>query len=260
MGETLDKLEVFRPEGLASRILGMGDIVGLMKDFEQVVDEKQAERDTKKLLAGKFTLNDFLTQIKTIQSMGSFKDILDKFPLFGGGGMPEGVNVDDKQLVRIEAMIKSMTTKEREEPQKIDKSRATRIAKGSGVKPEDVTDLIGRFNMMQTMMQQIGQSPGLLGQLPGFKQLAQMRNLRNMNMDDVFGQMKGMPKMPGMGGMGGMGMPAGLQEAMAQLPRGFTPPGFQAPRPAGAKPNQQSAKDKKDKRKAQKAARKKSRR
>jgi hypothetical protein len=87
-----------------------------------------------------------------------------------------------------------------------------------------------------------------------------MRNLRNMNMDDVFGQMKGMPKMPGMGGMGGMGMPAGLQEAMAQLPRGFTPPGFQAPRPAGAKPNQQSAKDKKDKRKAQKAARKKSRR
>ena len=262
MGETLDKLEVFRPEGLASRILGMGDIVGLMKDFEQVVDEKQAERDTKKLLAGKFTLTDFLEQIKVIQKMGSFKDILDKFPLFGGGGMPEGVNVDDKQLVRIEAMIKSMTQKERDDPAKIDKSRAARIAKGSGVKDQEVTDLIGRFNMMQTMMQQIGQAPGLLGQLPGFKQLAQMRNIRNMSMDDVFGGMKGRPKMPGgMGGMGGMaGMPPELASAMQAMPRGFTPPGFAAPRGSGARPNQPSQKDKKAKRKAQKQARKKGRR
>ncbi len=249
MGETLDKLEIFRPEGLASRILGMGDIVGLMKDFEQVVDEKQAERDTKKLLAGKFTLTDFLEQIKAIQKLGSLRDIFEKFPLFGGAGMPEGINVDDKQLVRIEAMIRSMTPQERDAPSAIDASRAKRIARGSGQKPEDVTDLINRFNMMQNMMQQIGKAPGLLNQLPGFKQLSQMRQLRNMNMDDVFGQMPGMPGMGG--GMGGMaGMPA--------LPPGVFPPGFQAPRPS-ARP-QASKTDKKAKRKAQKNARKRSRR
>jgi signal recognition particle subunit SRP54 len=257
MGETLDKLEVFRPEGLASRILGMGDIVGLMKDFEQVVDEKQAERDTKKLLAGKFTLTDFLEQIKAIQKMGSLRDIMSKFPMFGGAGMPEGANVDDKQLVRIEAMIRSMTIKERETPASIDPSRANRIAKGSGVKAQEVTDLIGRFNMMQGMMQQLSAAPGLLGQLPGFKQLSQMRNLRNMNMDDVFGKMPGMPK----GGMGAMGgLPAGIPPELAsQLPPGFTLPGMGGGFRQPARP-QVTTKDKKDKRKAQKAARKKSRR
>ena len=79
-GEGLDKLETFRPEGLASRILGMGDIVGLMKDFEQVVDEKQAERDTKKLLRGQFTCEDFLDQLRMLQKVGSVKEIDEKFP------------------------------------------------------------------------------------------------------------------------------------------------------------------------------------
>jgi signal recognition particle subunit SRP54 len=248
MGETLDKLEVFRPEGLASRILGMGDIVGLMKDFEQVVDEKQAERDTKKLLAGKFTFTDFLEQIKAIQKLGSLRDLMEKFPMFGGAaqGM-EGANVDDKQLVRIEAMIRSMTQKERDFPSTIDPSRAERIARGAGVKAQEVTDLLGRFNMMQTMMQQLSSAPGLLANLPGFKQLSQMRNMRNMNMDDIFGKM-GLPK--------GGGIPPELAGA---LPPGMQlPPGFgQGPRPV-LKPI--SKVGKKDKRKAQKAARKKSRR
>ena len=85
MGETLDKLEEFRPEGLASRILGMGDIVGLVKDFEQVVDAEKAEEDALRMLKGKFDMQDFLEQIRLIQKMGSLKDLFEKLPFFGGG-------------------------------------------------------------------------------------------------------------------------------------------------------------------------------
>src|SRR5437868_11400173 len=116
MGESLDKLEEFRPEGLASRILGMGDIVGLVKDFEQVVDAEKAEEDALRMLKGKFDMQDFLDQIRMIQKMGSLKDLFEKLPFFGGG-LPEGVNLDDKELVKIEAMISSMTIKERSHPE-----------------------------------------------------------------------------------------------------------------------------------------------
>jgi len=116
MGEGLDKLEEFRPEGLASRILGMGDIVGLMKDFEGVVDAEKAEEDAVRMLKGKFDMQDFLDQIRVIQKMGSLRDLFEKMPFFPGG-LPEGVNLDDKELVRIEAMISSMTVQERSHPE-----------------------------------------------------------------------------------------------------------------------------------------------
>ena len=116
MGEPLDKLEEFRPEGLASRILGMGDIVGLVKDFEQVVDAEKAEEDALRMLKGKFDMQDFLEQIRLIQKMGSLKDLFEKLPFFPGG-LPEGVNLDDRELVKIEAMISSMTVEERTNPQ-----------------------------------------------------------------------------------------------------------------------------------------------
>ncbi|MEM6730763.1 MAG: signal recognition particle protein, partial [Myxococcota bacterium] len=133
MGESLDKLERFRPEGLASRILGMGDIVGLMEDFEQVIDEKEAERDTKKLLKGQFTLDDFLKQLRMLKKIGSVSDIYEKFPIFGDQ-LPDGAQLDDKAFVAMESLIQSMTPVEREKPTLIDKSRANRIAKGSGRK------------------------------------------------------------------------------------------------------------------------------
>jgi signal recognition particle subunit SRP54 len=99
VGETADKFEEFRADGMASRILGMGDVVGLMKDFEQVVDQKKAEEDAARMLSGDFTLEDFLAQVKTIQRMGSLKDLVEKMP--GIGGMvPPGVDLDDKELVR----------------------------------------------------------------------------------------------------------------------------------------------------------------
>src|SRR5690606_8706919 len=103
MGETLDKLEEFRAEGMASRILGMGDVVGLMQNFEEVVDQKKAEKDAERMLSGEFTLEDFLEHVRMIQKMGSLKDLVDKLPLGGmfPGGLPQDVNLDDKELVRI---------------------------------------------------------------------------------------------------------------------------------------------------------------
>ncbi len=115
MGESLDKLEEFRPEGLAAASSGMGDIVGLIKDFEEVVDEEKAEEDAVRMLKGKFDMQDFLEQIRMIQKMGSLKDLFEKMPFFGGG-LPEGVNLDDQELVKIEAMISSMTREERAQP------------------------------------------------------------------------------------------------------------------------------------------------
>ena len=94
----------------------MGDIVGLVKDFEQVVDAEKAEEDALRMLKGKFDMQDFLEQIRLIQKMGSLKDLFEKLPFFGGG-LPEGVNLDDRELTKIEAMISSMTLEERTNPQ-----------------------------------------------------------------------------------------------------------------------------------------------
>src|SRR5688572_30573292 len=168
MGEGLDKLEEFRPDGLASRILGYGDIVGLMKDFEGVVDEAKAEEDAKKLLSGNFTMRDFVEQIRTVRKMGPIKDLLEKFPIFGE--MTEQLNPDDKELQKIETLFDSMTEAERLQPSLINEGRAKRIAKGSGRTPKDVQDLIGKYTMMQQVMGSIGSNPSLLGRIPGFKQ------------------------------------------------------------------------------------------
>lgn len=268
MGETMDKLEVFRPEGLASRILGMGDIVGLVQDFEKVVDAEKAEEDAMRMLKGKFDMQDFLEQIRMIQKMGSLKDLMDKLPFFPGG-LPDDVNLDDNELVKIEAMISSMTKEERTNPtvfvatsweditnnsgRKSKRRRADynpgrvkRISKGSGRSEKEVKELLQKFGGMRQMMVQLGASSGLMGKIPGMKQFSQMKKLAGMDMGALMGGMGG--GMPG--GMGG-GMPAGL-------PPGYTMPGT----PGGGAPAQASkaqAKKLKDKRKAQKKARKKGR-
>src|SRR5229473_2758633 len=209
MGEALDKLEEFRPEGLASRILGFGDIVGLMKDFEGVVDEQKAEEDAEKILTGNFDLHDFVEQIKLVKKMGSVNDLLEKFPLFGE--LPEGITFDDKELVRVEAMIGSMTKAERKNPQIMGEERIERIAKGSGQGKQHVRGLLDRFFAMQKVMRQIGGGPGgpgmgLLSRLPGFRQLAQLKQMKGMDPQDV-ASLFGLPKemteaMPAAGGKG----------------------------------------------------------
>ncbi len=271
MGEQLDKLEEFRPEGLASRILGMGDIIGLVKDFEQVVDAEKAEEDAMRMLKGKFDMQDFLEQIKMIKGMGSLKSLMEKLPFFGGS-MPEGVNLDDRELVKIEAMINSMTREERMNPQvfvsttweefatsagknakrrKADfqADRVKRISRGSGRSETEVKELLQKFAQMRQMMVQLGASTGLMGKIPGFKQFGQMKKLANMDINALMG---------GMGGPEGMpGLPPGMMPGgMPGMPKGYTPPGTKG---AVGAPRLVDKAKAKDKRKAEKAARKKNR-
>ncbi len=173
MGEGLGDLEAFRPEGLASRILGMGDVVGLMQDFEKVVDEEKAEQDAVKMLKGQFNFNDFLEQLGMIQKMGSLQSLFEKMPFFSDM-LPAGMNIDDRELVRIEAMINSMTNAERLNPDIISESRIRRIAKGSGHSVKDVRGLLERFSMARQLMGDLGRSTGLLGQLTGMGKMGRL--------------------------------------------------------------------------------------
>ena len=290
MGESLDKLEEFRPEGLAGRILGMGDLVGLMQDFQEVVDEEQATKDAEKMLGGQFTMEDFLQQIKTIQQMGSMRDLMDKMPLGNllGADIPQEAldqAMDDRELVKVESIIHSMTRKERARPDvflidgvddstpahaKLSRrghkerkpkdpaqlaelgpeafvdSRVARVARGSGRESEDVRALISRFLAMRNMFGMLGNLMGGSGGM--FSKLPGVKQLRQM------GAMRELAKNPGAleamfgGGMPNLGLP-GAGGAGA-LPGLGAAPGV----PRGAKPPS------KDKRKKQKQARKKNRR
>ncbi len=227
MGEGIDKLEPFRPEGMAGRILGFGDVVGLMKDFQGVVDEQKAQKDAERMLQGRFSLNDFLDQIRMIKSMGPIKDIFEKLPFFPDG-MPDGVNLDDAELVKAEAIVSSMTVRERVETELFQKqpNRLRRVARGSGRSEKEVAELIERFSFMRQMMGGIGQSAGMLSKIPGMKQLAAARRLK----DAV--RMTGLEGAPGMGGLAdellqGLmagGGPGGTFGGPGGMPGGF--PGF----------------------------------
>ena len=256
VGETTDKFEEFRAEGMASRILGMGDVVGLMKDFEGVIDQKKAEEDALRMLQGEFTLDDFLGQIQTIQSMGSLNDIVDKMP--GLGGMiPPGTKLEDGELGKIVAMIRSMTKLERRDAYVMvrEPERVQRIAKGSGRKPDEVQALLHQYMMMKQMMDAMSQQGGLLnsllGAVPGGKQLQMARALKKMG--GAGGMPGGFPGMPG----GFPGMPGGFPG----MPGGFPGMGG-APKPSMTKmkPLSEAEKNaKKRQRKLERDARKKTR-
>ncbi len=210
-GETTDRLEEFRPEGMAGRVLGLGDVVGLMKDFEEVVDQKKAEEDAARMLSGEFTLEDFLQQVRMIQQMGPIKDLVEKIP--GMGGMlPAGADLDGKEFKKIEAMIQSMTRAEKRDAQLLvrEPSRATRVAGGSGTPVEAVNELVQKFVFIKQMMSNFGGNAGMLGKIPGMKNLALARNLRRAAKSGKFPQGAGMPGgFPGMPG-GFPGMPGGF--------------------------------------------------
>ena len=135
----------------------MGDIETLIEKAEAAFEEDEAEEAAQKLLEGKFTLEDFLQQMQQIKKMGPIGNLLGMMP-----GIPKevkDVEIEDSQIARLEAIIKSMTPAEREEPKMIDASRRARIANGSGMKPQDVTALVTQFNEMQKMMKQFGMAP-----------------------------------------------------------------------------------------------------
>ena len=151
VGEKLDALEPFYPERMASRILGMGDVMSLIEKAQQTFDEKQAEELEKKMRAGKMTLTDFLDQLRQMKNMGSMEDIMKMMPGMGG----KSIKVDEKALTRTEAIILSMTEKERKNPDIINFSRKKRIAAGCGLKVEDVNRLLKQFELMQKLMKQM---------------------------------------------------------------------------------------------------------
>jgi signal recognition particle subunit SRP54 len=220
LGETLDKFEEFRADGMASRVLGMGDVVGLMKDFQEVVDEKDAAEKAMKMLEGQFTLDDFLEQVRMIQKMGSMKDLIAKMP--GMGDMlPPGVDIDDGELVRVEAIIQSFTKLERRDPYALirEETRVARIAKGSGQSADQVKELVQKFLFMKQMMDGLGANLGMMGRIPGMKNVAMAKQLRKQ-----MAQGGGMPGM-GMPGMGGFGMPGMGMPGMG----GFGMPGMGMP-------------------------------
>jgi signal recognition particle subunit SRP54 len=153
-GEKLDAFEQFHPDRMAGRILGMGDMLSLIEQAEQVFEKEEAEKAAKKLVDGKFTLDDFLDQLQQLKKMGPLQNVLGMLP--GVGAQLKGAEVSDDQVKRTEAIIRSMTPAERENPQIINGSRRTRIANGSGTQVQDVNRLVKQFAEMQKMMKQFG--------------------------------------------------------------------------------------------------------
>ena len=180
MGEKLDELDFFHPDRMASRILGMGDVLSLIEKAETALDEKKARQLEEKLRKNKFDLEDLLDQMEQVQKMGSMKDILSMLP--GVNKKVKDVDVDDRQLDRMRAIIQSMTIKERRNPDIINPSRKRRIAAGCGMQVEDVNRLLNQYRQMQKMFKQFNSK--------GFK--------RKMKQFSGFGG--------GMGGMGGFPM------------------------------------------------------
>ncbi|MEE8405536.1 MAG: signal recognition particle protein [Acidimicrobiia bacterium] len=159
VGEGLDELEPFHPERMASRILGMGDVLTLIEKAESVFDEAEAEKAARKLEKGEFTLEDFLTQFQMMKSMGPLKDILAMLP--GSGSLLREVDIDDRDFKRVEAIIQSMTADERRNPKIIGGSRKRRIASGSGTKPQDVNRVLKQFVEAQKMMKTLAGGRGM---------------------------------------------------------------------------------------------------
>ncbi|OJF10433.1 signal recognition particle protein [Couchioplanes caeruleus] len=208
-GEKLEDFDVFHPDRMASRILGMGDVLTLIEQAEQAFDEDQKEKMTAKLLGGEqFTLEDFLDQLIAVRRMGPIANILGMMP--GMGQMKDQLaELDDSHFDRVTAIIRSMTPGERTNPKIINGSRRARIANGSGVTVMDVNQLLNRFADAQKMMKQMG---GMMG-LPGAGRRKATKSPKNKRKGTKGGNR------PRMGG----GMPAGFPGGMPQLPPGMDP-------------------------------------
>jgi signal recognition particle subunit SRP54 len=166
VGEKLDQFEPFVPDRLAGRILGMGDIVGLVEKAAEAVDEEEAARMERKLRTASFDFNDFLAQFKMMKKMGPLENILGMIP---GMSNVQGLSVDEKQLKRTEAIVLSMTQEERSRPDILNARRRQRIARGSGSSVTEVNDLLQRFNQMRKMMKNAGKMKRMMAQMARMK-------------------------------------------------------------------------------------------
>ncbi len=162
VGEKLDQFEVFLPDRLAGRILGMGDVVGLVEKAAEAVDEEEAARMERKLRTASFDFNDFLAQFKMMRKMGPLENILGMLP---GMSNLQGLSIDEKQLKRTEAIVLSMTNEERTRPDILNARRRQRIARGSGSTVTEVNDLLRRFEQMRKMMKSAGKMKKMMAQM-----------------------------------------------------------------------------------------------
>ncbi|MBL7183498.1 MAG: signal recognition particle protein, partial [Anaerolineae bacterium] len=170
VGEKTDALEPFYPDRLASRILGMGDVLSLIERAEATLDQEQALAVGRKLAKGEFDLEDFRQQLREIKKMGPLSQILDMIPGFSQLSQQVSPEITDQQMKRVEAIVNSMTLEERHYPRIINASRKRRIARGSGTTVQEINQLLGQFRQMQRMMKQMvsGRGPfSMLRQLGG---------------------------------------------------------------------------------------------
>ena len=170
-GEKLSDIEVFHPERMASRILGMGDVLSIIEKAEETLDLEEAAKLEKKLRKQSFDLDDYLTQLRQMKKMGSFSSILKMIPGFSA---MKDVKVDDKEFVRIEAIICSMTKEERQDPKILNGQRRLRIAKGSGTTVEQINKFMKSFELTQKMMKEMTSNKGMM-----------KRMMKGINMDDL---------------------------------------------------------------------------
>jgi signal recognition particle subunit SRP54 len=157
VGEKYDALEAFHPDRIVSRILGMGDVLTLIEKAEKTIDEKQAREMHRKLRENDFTLEDFRDQLRQIRKMGSLEQLMGMLPKIGPfAKLPKDVDLDDKQLKRVEAIINSMTANERSDHNLIDGKRRKRIARGSGTSVQEVNQVLKQYGDMRRMLKQYG--------------------------------------------------------------------------------------------------------
>lgn len=171
-GERPDALEMFHPDRMASRILGMGDVLTLVEKAREVYDEKEAKQLQRKMMGSKFNLDDFLSQLRQMKKMGSMGDLMSMMP--GAGNMPDA-KVDENKLKYTEAILCSMTARERQSPKILDGRRRIRIAAGSGTTLQEVNQVLKQFDQMQKMMKQVS---GMAGKAGGMKRLQKMMQQR----------------------------------------------------------------------------------
>lgn len=164
-GEKMETLDIFHPERMAQRILGMGDIVSFVERAQDQFDEEEAKRLEKKIKKNKFDFNDFLSQIAQLRRMGDLKSLLGMIP--GIGKMTKDLNIDNNAFNKVEAIIFSMTPQERENPEVLNTSRKKRIARGCGQTMEDLNRFIKQFDQMRKLMHQMSKNPGMMGGMPG---------------------------------------------------------------------------------------------
>jgi len=160
-GEKTDALETFFPDRLASRILGMGDILTFIEKAEKTIEAEEAIRLEKKVRHATLDLEDFLGQLKQMQKMGPLSQLVEMLPGLSSTSRRTSVEIDDKKLIKVEAIILSMTPQERRNPNIIDGSRRRRIALGSGTTPQEVNQLLNQFRQAQKLMKQVAQGKGL---------------------------------------------------------------------------------------------------